>query len=60
MPDSIVDRPGERRHGYTAPAAPQDDPYLCTLTYCTAGGRTRVKSFWLYVIDPVLFRVRIP
>lgn len=39
----------------TAPAAPSSTPYRCTLTYQTLGGRTRVKAFWLYVIDPILF-----
>lgn len=39
----------------TAPAIPNNLPYRCTLTYQTTGGRTRVKAFWLYVLDPILF-----
>lgn len=39
----------------TVPAVPRDEPYRCTLTYQTNGGRTRVKAFWLYVVDPTLF-----
>lgn len=39
----------------TAPATPSATPYLCTMTYTTAGGRITPKSFWLYVLDPILF-----
>ena len=38
-----------------APADPVSEPYRCTLTFQTTGGRTRVKAFWLYVLDPILF-----
>lgn len=39
----------------TAPATANNTPYRCTLTYQTTGGRTRVKAFWLLVVDPILF-----
>ncbi len=39
----------------TAPATVSNTPYRCTLTYQTTGGRTRIKAFWLRVVDPILF-----
>lgn len=39
----------------TAPATPSVTPYLVSLKYVTAGGRTTPKNFYLYVSDPILF-----
>lgn len=55
-PGAIVNTATRSSIFIAAPAIPSDEPYRITLTYQTTGGRTRIRAFWLYVIDPILFR----
>lgn len=54
-PGVIVNTATQSSIFIAAPATPSDEPYRCTLTFQTLGGRTRIKAFWLYVLDPILF-----
>lgn len=40
---------------FISAALASDTPFRCMLTYTTTGGRTTVRAFWLYVLDPILF-----
>lgn len=55
IPGAIVNTATRSSIFIAAPAVPSDEPYRVTLTYQTIGGRTRVKAFWHYVLDPILF-----